>query len=64
MSRKKKRLLALVSMLCSFLIVFSFAPGLPAEAAGEQATTTDYLNLREGPGTNYKVMLTLIKGAT
>lgn len=46
------------------MILFSAMPGAPVEAASQQATTTDYLNLREGPGTKYKVILTLIKGAS
>lgn len=33
-------------------------------SSGQTATTTDYLNLRSGAGTNYSVILTLGKGVT
>ena len=38
--------------------------GTQASPSGATATTTDYLNLRAGAGTNYPVLLTLAKGVT
>ncbi len=38
--------------------------GSASTASGQTATTTDYLNLRSGAGTNYSVLLTLGKGVT
>lgn len=54
----------------SYLKISSSAPassgssGTSSQASGLTATTTDYLNLRAGAGTNYQVILTLGKGVT
>ena len=49
-----------------YLTVSGASSPAGAETAGGSATakTTDYLNLREGAGVNYKVLLTMAKGVS
>ena len=59
----KRFLSAAVSVLCAAAVVAFPAPRAAA-ASAVTATTTDYLNLREGAGTNTKVLLTLGKNVS
>lgn len=52
-----------VSVLCAVAVVVQSVPYASAATAGT-AVTTDYLNLRQGAGTNTKVLLTLGRGVT
>ncbi|QAT50466.1 hypothetical protein EQM14_12225 [Caproiciproducens sp. NJN-50] len=52
-----------VSAFCAGCLVILSFPAASARAAAT-ATTTDYLNLREGVGTNTKVILTLSKNVS
>ena len=58
----KKTLSLLLALLCT-LSVWTVMPDLTA-AAATTAKTTDYLNLRKGPGTSYGVIFTIAKGST
>ena len=58
----KKSLALLLVLLCT-LSVWTVMPNTTASAA-TTAKTTDYLNLRKGPGTSYGVIVTMTKGAT
>ena len=54
-----------VSAFCAgCLVLLSFPAASGLAAAASTATTTDYLNLREGTGTNTKVILTLSKNVS
>ena len=48
-------------MLCAVAVLLTSAPLAAQVSAASTATTTDYLNLREGTGTNTRVLLTLGK---
>jgi uncharacterized protein YgiM (DUF1202 family) len=50
--------------VCAAALLFTAVPLGNSVSAATTAKTTDYLNLRQGPGTNTKVILTLIKDAT
>lgn len=52
-----------IAAVCAAAILATGAP-VAVRAASLTATTTDYLNLREGAGTNTKVLLTLGKNVT
>jgi uncharacterized protein YgiM (DUF1202 family) len=61
--RKIDLLKKTVSAFCAgCLVILSFP--MSFRAASATATTTDYLNLREGAGTNTRVILTLPKNTT
>lgn len=64
--RKTSRrfLRTLVAAVCAAALLFSAVPFGNSVSAATTAKTTDYLNLRQGPGTNTKVLLTLTKNAT
>jgi uncharacterized protein YgiM (DUF1202 family) len=53
-----------VAAVCAAALLFTAVPLGSSVSAATTAKTTDYLNLRQGPGTNTKVILTLIKNAT
>lgn len=50
--------------VCAAALLLTAVPFGSSVSAASTATTTDYLNLRQGPGTNTKVILTLIKNAS
>lgn len=53
------------AVLCTVAVLAASAPlANDVFAASATATTTDYLNLRQGAGTNTKIILTLAKNAT
>ena len=52
------------AVLCTFAVLVVSVPLQAGASAVTTATTTDYLNLRQGPGTDTRVILTLIKNAT
>lgn len=58
----KKTLALLLALLCT-LSIWTVMPDVTASAA-TTAKTTDYLNLRKGPGTSYGVIFTMAKGST
>ena len=59
-----KRVLAVcLSLLCVLSVCVAGIPGIQALAAST-AKTTDYLNLRTGPGTSYRVIMTMPEGTT
>jgi uncharacterized protein YgiM (DUF1202 family)/GH24 family phage-related lysozyme (muramidase) len=53
-----------LAAVCAAVLLFTAVPLGSSVSAATTAKTTDYLNLRQGPGTNTKVILTLIKNAT
>ena len=59
----KRVLAACLSLLCVLSVCVAGIPGIQALAAST-AKTTDYLNLRTGPGTSYRVILTMPEGTT
>ena len=62
---KKRTVKAILAVLCAAVLIFSAVPLMqPSVVAAETAVTTGYLNLRSGPGTNYRILLTLTKGAS
>lgn len=63
MKRLKRIVLGAVSLFCAAAVTVAILPPISAFAA-VTATTTDYLNLREGVGTDKKVILTLSKGVS
>ena len=52
------------AMLCTVAVLAAAVPLETGASAVTTATTTDYLNLRQGAGTDTRVILTLIKNAT
>lgn len=52
-----------LAAVCAVSMWTAVCPPLTVSAAST-AKTTDYLNLREGPGTSYDVIMTLSNGAT
>ncbi len=50
-------------MLCAAAVLVTCAPPVPGAAAAT-AKTTDYLNLRQGAGTNTKILMTLARNTT
>ena len=61
---KKKTVRVVISVLCAAVLVFSAIPFMQQSvAAVGTAVTTGYLNMREGPGTNYRILQTLSPGA-
>ncbi len=63
MKRLKRIALGAVSLACAVTVTVACFPPISAFAAAT-ATTTDYLNLRDGAGTDKKVILTLSKGVS
>lgn len=63
LKRLKRIVLGAVSFACAAAITATCFPPISAFAAAT-ATTTDYLNLREGAGADKKVILTLSKGVS
>ncbi len=63
MKQLKRIALGAVSLACAAAVTTAILPPISAFAA-VTATTTDYLNLREGAGTDKKVILTLSKGVS
>lgn len=63
MKRLKRIAMGAVSLACAVAVTATCFPPISAFAAAT-ATTTDYLNLRDGAGTDKKVILTLSKGVT
>ncbi|HEX2985809.1 MAG TPA: SH3 domain-containing protein [Caproiciproducens sp.] len=61
MRRFHRAVTGTVAFVCAASVVMAAVP-IVAGFASSAATTTDYLNLRSGAGTNNKVILTLSKG--
>lgn len=53
-----------VALLCAASLLLAGVPAPTGAAAAATAVTTDYLNLRQGAGTNTEVLLTLGKNVT
>ena len=64
LKRKLVRFLkSTAAVLCAVAVLAVSVPYSSTNAAAVAATTTDYLNLRQGAGTNTKIILTLVKNA-
>ena len=62
--RAKRSLSVLLAFLCALSVWITAFPGVATVLAAQTAKTTDYVNLRKGPGTNYSVLFTIPKGST
>ena len=62
--KAKRSLSVLLAFLCVLSVWITAFPGVATVLAAQTAKTTDYVNLRKGPGTNYSVLFTIPKGST